>query len=1489
MYINNLKKNEVNDNYEEAIAIIGMSGRFPGANSVEKFWENISNGVCSIKFFDKQTLNNFGIHEEQINHPHYVNASGIIEELDKFDEKFFGYFPLEASVLDPQHRIFLEIVHEALENAGYASGKCKELIGVFAGTNQNSYFTNYVASNHEIIELFGLWEAQIATSPHLLANRVAYKLNLSGPCLNINTTCSTSLASVAVACEYLENLKCDIAIAGGVHLILPDEIGYLYREGGILSVDGYCRAFDKKASGTVPGSGAGVIILKRLGDALKSRDNILAIIKGHALNNDGSNKAGFVAPSVEGQKKCITQAQIKAKVLPHTINYIEAHGTGTQLGDSIEIQALKEVFTGKEITEGFCALGTVKPNIGHADAASGIIGLIKVILCLKNKKLAPHIGTRPSSLNEELEKSPFFINTALANWQRVNSSTPLRAGVSSFGIGGTNVHVIVEEADLLPSYSSTSLNNTYILICSAKSKKAFNDVKNRLLKYMKQSVANKQASKSEFANFIYTLQVGREDYLFRLALCCKNFENAIELLEKDINKINSKEHSMTKFQGTVFMFPGQATQYVNVARKLYERESFFKSLIDECCDKVLDIHGINIKNNIFCEYNIKDNIKLQPHTQHDQLSLFIIEYSLASLLMHWGIVPTAMIGHSLGEYVAACLSGVMTLSEALKIIFWRGKFMHMVEKGVMIAVPLSPRDITPFLNNEVSLAAINAPSLCVLSGSTEGVAKFQSAVANKLEANDLGCKLLRTSHAFHSFMMEGAAKKLKDALKEIEFKEPKIPYISNLTGTWISNEIINNKDYWIDHLCKPIKFSNGIRTLQESGIYIYAEVGPGSALSSFVRLHFQNNSYDNTIQIFNKYHADGIDEYDIYAGLADLWVHGAYIDWQQVFFSDDRRRIPLPTYPYDKRKHWIDNKVSPKSCITANHLGEQNSKIVESIVEPAQNLMNNGKGTSNKIEENLVEIWELIFGIHSVGIFDDFFKLGGHSLTAIQLVSLIRKKFSIDIPLKHIFENPNIFTLAKCIQHIMNEKNQYFLPPIVAKPYRSSAPLSSIQEQFWFLEKMAGEKPLYNLSTTFWLKGKLDINAFTEALDMLIKRHTVLGSTLELINNVIVQIITNDFLLSSFFELFDLSTLSEEDKNKEILRLNQIEINKPFNFTKGPLIRSQLISLSIEEHLLTISVHHAACDGWSLNILFKELSEIYNAHKANRDPILPNLPVQYADFAEWQQNLLPKEIIKKQLAYWERKLKGVPPLLKLPIDKPRPQKQNYKGAFYCFSLPELVLKNIKNLAEKYNATFFMTILSALSVLLHGYCNQNDIVVGTPIANRHYTNVEGLIGCFLNMLSLRIDCEEKLSFIELLQQIRQVTLEAYENRDVPFRQIINHLQIERSLSWSPVFQVILYMQTNDSTLFMLDGVEAQVSSQETGLDEGRTSKFDLTLWFQEEKGKLLLGFEYATELFEKNTIKKMASNLKKLLENIAINQNQSISKLISKLKINESLK
>lgn len=1440
----------------DGIAIIGMSGRFPGAKTLEEFWENLSNGTCSIKFFDKTSLLNSGIAEDILNHPNFVAAGGIVEDIDQFDEKFFGYLPLEASVLDPQHRMFLEVTHEALENAGYTAKKYEGSMGVFVGTGESSYFTNYIVPNKKVIELFGLWESKIATTPNLLANRIAYKLNLKGPALNINTACSTSLVSVVTACENLENFKCDIAIAGGIYLMMPNEFGYIFREGGILSPEGICRTFDKKAAGTVPGSGAGVVILKRLRDAIADGDNILASIRGFAVNNDGSNKAGFTAPSVEGQRECIRQALQKGKIPPNSISYIEAHGTATQLGDVIELQALKEVFAKESFSSYSCALGSVKPNIGHADIASGIIGLIKVILCIKNKTLVPHIGTQHNLQTRELRDSPFIINTQKLSWKSTAENTPLRAGVSSFGIGGTNSHIIVEQVTQHYQQRPKDIDKTYIFCCSAKTSSSLACLQHKILRYMK---SNKGEN---FEDLIYTLHMGREDHSLRVAFPCKDFEDAIQQLEKNVANRSKEIQNDPENEGVVFMFPGQITCYANVIEKLYRDEESFKFKIDDCCDEINKIYNINIYNYLF-ERNFNTCKNNTTDTLRDQLSIFVIEYSLASLIIHWGITPTAMIGHSLGEYVAACLSGVITLSEALKLIFWRGTFMKQSESGSMLAVKLSQREILPFIDKNIALAAVNAPSECVVSGKSKAI----ELLMQKFGAHDIQYKQLRTEFAFHSSMMADSAKKFEEILKKVEFKEPQIPYVSNVTGTWVTYDEIKNTDYWVNHLCKTVKFSTGVRTLQKCGKYAYLEVGPGSVLCSLVNLQRPNALFNSAIPILRK----SAQVFEIYSGLAELWRQGANIDWAAFYGDQKKKRIPLPTYPFETKRHWISS-TQKDTCFRSKKTKEKhqifNSPKLDEVVTSGQEVY-------NETEEILVKIWEGVFGIETISVFNDFFELGGNSLTAIQMTSIIREKFDIELQISKFFENSTIRKLADVVAEIRSKEIAKLLPPIVAHT-TNFAPASFIQEQFWFLDQLAGKTTLHNLSTTFQLNGVINFTAMCISLANLIKRHKVLGSSIKLENGKIIQEFNENFTLNSQVDHHDLSKLPAKKQNYKFKKLLSAEIAKPFDLSKGPMIRIQAISTNIEQHTLTFSVHHAACDGWSLNILFKEFSELYNSYIKKRTANLPKLHVQYSDFAIWQRDVIPQKLINDQLAYWEKKLGNAPDRIKLPFIKDRPQKKSHQGSFHYFSAPQDILKKIKMICVANDVTFFMYMLAAFSIILHERCKQNDLIIGTPIANRHYTHTENLIGCFLNMLALRVNYHDNnISFVDLLRQVRQVTLEAYENRDVPFRKVVNHLQIDRNLSYNPIFQTCMYIQTNDATLFNLEGTKSKVRTQATSSGELQTSKFDLTLWIQEEES-LSLGFEYASDLFKKEDIIRMANDFINLLYFTTDNPNQTIS-------------
>lgn len=878
----------------ENIAIIGMSGRFPGAKNVNEFWRNIKNGIESITFFSDQELLAEGIDPTCFNDPHYVKAKGVLDHVADFDAVFFGFSPKEAQITDPQQRLFLECAWEALEDAGYDPKTYSGAIGVYGGVGGNqTYFLQNIYPNLEIRKSVGDYPLLISNDKDFLCTHVSYRLNLRGPSVTVQTACSTSLVAVIMGCRSLLDYQCDMVLAGGAAISLPIKSGYIYQEGMILSPEGRCRAFDAKAQGTVSGNGVGVVLLKRLEEALADRDSIYAVIKGTGINNDGALKVGYTAPSVEGQTHAILEALTLAEVPAETITYVETHGTGTTLGDPVEIDALTRAFNHaldhRMDKKNYCAIGSVKTNIGHLDHAAGIAGLIKTVLSLKHQLIPPSLHFETPNPKINWAQSPFYVNTQLSEWK--TSGFPRRAGVSSFGIGGTNAHVVLEEA---PPISCSSKSRPYqLLLLSAKSPPVLEAMTTRFVEHLKQH------PHLNLADVAYTCQVGRHAFNHRRMLVCKTLEEAISALETwEVNQVFSQivEPSETS---VAFMFSGQGTQYNNMGLELYQTERIFRERVDYCVKYLQPQLKIDLRTLLYPQPG--EDSELLHQTVFTQPALFITEYALAQLWMSWGVHPKAMIGHSIGEYVAACVAGVMSLEEALELVSARGRLMQSIPPGGMLVVALSEQDLRPLIQNKaLDLATLNTPSQCVIAGTVEAVEQF----AQQLAAQGIECQRLHTSHAFHSEMMEPILPAFLTQVRQIHLKPPKIPYISNLTGTWIEAQQATDPSYWVNHLRHTVRFTEGLQNLLKDSQYTLLEIGPGRVLSTLAK----RNPIKPVKVISSLPHLK--DEQSecalLLTTLGQLWLTGVKIKWSAYSIDEERYHLSLPSYPFDRQRYWIE-------------------------------------------------------------------------------------------------------------------------------------------------------------------------------------------------------------------------------------------------------------------------------------------------------------------------------------------------------------------------------------------------------------------------------------------------------------------------------------------------------------------------------------------------------------------------------------------------------
>jgi acyl transferase domain-containing protein len=879
---------------EGAIAIVGLSGRFPGAGDVESFWENLCAGVESITFSSEAELRESGVEGSLLRDPRYVPARGVLEGADLFDPGFFGYAPREAELIDPQQRVFLECAWEALEHAGYDPARYAGSIGVYAGSSLNTYLSN-LRSRPDLLASVGSLATTLGSGGDFLPTRVSYKLNLRGPSVNVQTACSTSLVAVHLACRALQDQECDLALAGGVSIKVPLRGGYLYLEESIASPDGHCRAFDAGAQGTLGGDGVGIVVLKRLAEAEADGDTIHAVIRGTAINNDGSLKVGYTAPSVEGQAEAIALAQAAAGVEADTITYVEAHGTGTTLGDPIEVAALTQVFGGTGREKGTCALGALKTNVGHLDAAAGVAGLIKTVLSLEHGELVPTLHFERPNPGIDFDAGPFRVNTEHRAWEPP-AGLPRRAGVSSFGMGGTNAHAVLEEA---PAAAASGASREWqLLVLSARTETALEESVGRL------SARLRRADAEPLADVAYTLQTGRRGFEQRRAWVCRERGEALEALEGRAPGRSASGRASGAAPAVAFLLPGQGAQHPNMGRALYEGEAVFREEVDACAELLRPHLGLDLRELLYPESGSESEAAAQlQRTALTQPALFVVEYALAQLWRSWGVEPSALLGHSLGEYVAACLAGVFSRDDALALVALRGRLMDAQEPGAMLSVPLPESEVESLLGAGLSLAAVNAPELCVVSGPEAAV----EALEAQLQARELSPRRLHTSHAFHSAMMDAIVEPFTACVGEVTRRAPRLAFVSNVTGTWITAEQATDPAYWGRHLRQAVRFGDGVGCLLErvaGGVLL--EVGPGHTLTSLARAQLEPGS---PVAALSSLARPGQPERDAEAlahGLGRLWTRGVEIDWEAYHAGERRRRVPLPSYPFQRHRYWIE-------------------------------------------------------------------------------------------------------------------------------------------------------------------------------------------------------------------------------------------------------------------------------------------------------------------------------------------------------------------------------------------------------------------------------------------------------------------------------------------------------------------------------------------------------------------------------------------------------
>ncbi|KAB8195915.1 amino acid adenylation domain-containing protein [Nonomuraea phyllanthi] len=1393
-----------------ALAIVGMACRFPGATGPEEFWAAIRDGVEAVQDFTDEELLADGEDPDRLADPAYVRSGTVLDGIDLFDATLFEFTPREAEILDPQQRLFLETAWAALEDSGCDPARHPGQIGVFAGSAMSSYYIENLLAAPDVLRAVGDYQVMLGNDKDSLPTRTSYKLDLRGPSVSVNTACSTSLVALHLARQSLIAGDCDLALAGAVRVNAWTRRGYVYQSGGIGSPDGHCRPFDAAAQGTIGASGVGVVVLKRLEDALAAGDTIHAVVRGSAVNNDGTRKVGYTAPAVDGQAEVITAALASAGVDPGTIGYVEAHGTGTALGDPIEVAALSQVFPADRPV----ALGSVKSNIGHADAAAGMAGLIKTVMALKHRTLPPTVNF--ATPNPRVDFRPFYVPTAGADWPQ--GEAPRRAGVSAFGMGGTNAHVVLEEAPARPA--APPATGPQLLVLSAATGSALAGMDTRLRAHLREH------PDADLGDVAATLRHGRRQLRHRGVLVAGDRTSALDA-ELITGEAQPRE--------IAFLFPGQGAQRRGMGASLYATESAFRAAVDTCSEILRPHLGLDLRQALYGEAGDLDQTWLT------QPALFVTEYAFARTLIERGVRPAMMAGHSIGEYVAACLAGVFTLEDALRLVAARGRLVQGLPPGSMLAVPLPEAEVAGLLGADLSLAAVNTPELCVLAGPEEAVAE----VERRLERQGVACRALRTSHAFHSAMLDPVLDAFAAELGSVRLGTPDLPYLSNVTGGWATGAETKDPAYWVRHLRETVRFSDCAGALVAAGAAV-VEAGPGRTLTTLVRRQGGQATAAPLVR-------PDAGQSALLEGIGRLWAAGAEVDW--AAFGPAGRRVPLPTYPFERRRYWVEPRARRFELAAGAPARAAALPVAEAEAEAGQAL------------DAVAAAWQDVLGIAPAGAGDDFFELGGDSLVATQLAS------RLGLPIEAIFDHPTLggqralLTSAGATQEASpeasSEARAEAVPaapvgvpvagareviPVVDDP--GPAPVSFIQRRMWFIDQVHGSAA-YAVATALDLRGEVDEERLHGAVRELVRRHESLRTVFRAPDGEPVQLVLPPGEVP----------LPVEDCD-DAERALSAAATEPFDLEHGPLFRARLLRLAPDHHVLSLAFHHIVVDGWSITLLRSELAALYNGE------VLPEPKVRYRDYARWQREQAV------DLDFWTERLRGIPHGLDLPTDRPRPPMQTFEGAVATHVIPAELAGGLRALSQERGATLYMTLLAALHTLLYRYSGQEDVCVGSPVAGRTRPELEGIAGCFINTLVMRATMDGGLPYTELLARVREYALGAYAHQDVPFERLVEELDPPRDLSRNPLFQVLFNLLNLPKSDLGLAGLEVEELSVEAG-----TAQVDLVLYVYEQGDELECRLEYNTALYDAGTAGRLLRHYETLLSAIVAAPETTLSDLV----------
>lgn len=1435
-------------------AVLGYAVRFPGAADAGAFWDVLTDGRHPVSEVppDRWDVDEFYDPDPDTPGKMVSRRAGFIDDVAGFDAPFFGVSAREAMYMDPQHRLMLELAWSSLEHAGIAPLSLSGTqTGVFMGLSTHEFLGMLVRlRSAEDIDIY----SGTGTSPAAAAGRISFRLGLQGPAVVVDTACSSSLVAVHQACQALDSGDCDLALVGGVNVILTPVPMINFSRARMLAPDGRCKTFDAAADGYVRGEGCGVMVLKRVGDAMRDGDPIRAVIRGSAVNQDGAS-GGLTVPNGGAQQQVIAEALRRAGVGGGEVDYLEAHGTGTSLGDPIEVQAAGAVFGEGRDPQRPLLIGSVKTNIGHLEAASGIAGLIKVVLSLEHGVLPKHLHFHQPSPHIPWDRLPVRVVDQAMQWQR--NGRPRMAGVSSFGFSGTNAHVLVEEAPVTNAVADATpepARDRYrVLPLSARTPEALAALASRYRDWID---ANPDAA---LADICGTAGAGRSHFEHRAAMVVNSRARARRLL-KAVAEESPAPGLVRGVSGdrpkTAWLFTGQGSQFPGMAKALYETEPVFADVVTRCAD-VLDGVLPRPLLDVLLDTG-PDNEQMLRNTAFAQPALFAVGMGLARLWQSWGVEPDVVLGHSVGQYAAACVAGILTLDDGARLMAERGRlFGRLPAGGRMVAVFTDVDKVEQCATDypRLSVAAYNGANT-VLSGPAD---QLEQAVAG---LSDVGirCEWLNTSHAFHSTLLDPVLDEFESYADGFEYSPPQLTLICNRTGEAVTRRTRFDGQYWRRHARQPVRFADSVTTLANLGCTALIELGPQPILTAAALRAWPDAA--PTPHGIASLRRDADAHRCFTEALAAAYTSGHCLNFAA---HQPHRTVDLPTYPFQRRPYWF-------LSTTAAEADRNKNNGVEAALVETRDLTFDWL-TATPPEERLARVTAMIRDELAEALCApaaeidpnaELMSLGMDSLIAMELRRRIQSGFGIEVPASLFFSHPTISALADGLLRLWEEtlsdpaKRQTPIP-LVARD--GHLPVSHAQEQLWFLNQLLPSSSAYNVAVRIDIRGALDRDVLQRSLEAVVARHEVLRMAFRSVDGLPQAV-----LEPKAFEL----PFEHVNTGAELADAALQEARVPFDICVGPLLRARLFALEDQRHVLVLTMHHIVTDGWSFRILLRDLGQIYQALQRGEPIPLAELPVQYPDYAQWQREQLSNPDFGTHIDYWKSALAGAPPL-ELDTDRPRPKTPTFQGQRIRFDLGPDRAAALHELCRAENVTLSVPLLAAFAALLNRYSGQDDVVIGTLTANRGRVETEDLIGLFVNALPVRIRLDGEPNAAEMIDRIQRSMVEVLAHQDVPFDLIVNATAPARDANRNPLFSVQLVVQPASGSAELSDlGLEV------TEIDT-QTAKRDLTLTFFDDD-HLSGHVEYATELFDDARIKRLIAHFGQIVDAIVADRSRRLCDL-----------